>query len=195
MLLRSVKGEIEELLLGAGADINAQDHEGKTVLFQIISGRNWQSSRGPPHHDLQNLVDRGARTDSRDHKGRTCLHEAIKVWEKPGRYSDCKEYPQTSRFDFLLDLGNDPSSVDYKGNSLLHELARHSQVHSSRSHQIEFWRRLVDDHGLKFDQTNVSADRPGISQAAWNKGAMTDMHSTPAVPHYTYYAIEMKLMS
>jgi ankyrin repeat protein len=65
-----VFGETVDLLLNAGADINARDRTGKTTLHLIIGGRGWGDI---PTAALRILVDRGVDVSVPDNTGRTAL--------------------------------------------------------------------------------------------------------------------------
>ncbi|KAJ5615350.1 hypothetical protein N7537_000464 [Penicillium hordei] len=84
-------------LVDAGADLEARNHDGYTVLFK-------HANEGP----FQTLIDLGACLDTRDSTGRTLLHRCC---------------TNTDRLDYLISLGLDPLATDHQGNSLLMEVA------------------------------------------------------------------------
>ncbi|CRL25027.1 Ankyrin repeat-containing domain [Penicillium camemberti] len=84
-------------LVDAGADLEARNHDGYTVLFN-------HANEGP----FQTLIDLGARLDTRDSTGRTLSHRCC---------------TNTDRLDYLISLGLDPLATDHQGNSLLMEVA------------------------------------------------------------------------
>ena len=104
------KNPIEKLLL-AGADIEAKNHDGQSVLFAQFIGREMNVRKGPRLVDM--LIDLGARLDTRDYKGRTLWHRAIDNEEN---------------IDRLKLQGLDPLLVDDEGNTSLHEVAGTKKV-------------------------------------------------------------------
>lgn len=81
----------------AGADLEARNHDGYTVLFKHANDEPFQT-----------LIDMGARLDTRDSTGRTLLHRCC---------------TNTDRLDYLISLGLDPLATDHQGNSLMMEVA------------------------------------------------------------------------
>lgn len=146
--------KIWDLLLAAGADINARDRAGHTIFWHqmALMPRSNNGENGDARDDIQFLLDHGASPHLRDLRGRTCLHEAIK--KQPIGTSDIKD---TSRLDFLLGIGLDHTLVDHDGNSLLHELAaRESDKEAyGRKWMLPLWERLVCTFGLDVDHQNV----------------------------------------
>ncbi|TDZ18941.1 Ankyrin-3 [Colletotrichum orbiculare MAFF 240422] len=131
--------EATKSLIGAGADVNARDKNGASLLFRRIGAG--AGGGDDPHEDVKLLLSMGARPDVRDLDGRTLLHEAVRCYDD-------------SRFDFLVGLGLDLHAKDHHGNGLLHEFARHSL---NKSHvpdrPLTVWRRLFA-LGLDADQAN-----------------------------------------
>ncbi|CAG9984329.1 unnamed protein product [Clonostachys byssicola] len=140
--------EIIDLLIQAGADISATDDRGGNVLF-----RQFDIYLGGRSGKLDTWVKKGAPTMIRDRKGRTLLHAAVGGCEYSYNISD--------RIDPVLGLGLDSNSVDYDGNSLLHELARvhlnHYIGHSLGL--VSHWERLLS-LGLDIDQANYDGLTP-----------------------------------
>jgi ankyrin repeat protein len=144
LLLRNIgsveSGSILDVLLEAGADINAIDWDGRNSLFRGVS----EFSKGHAKFDsIDNLVIRGASVTARDVNGRTIFHEAIK-------YCDCsrtigsKDDTSLATLKFLVSLGLDLTTVDYRGNGLLHEFAYRWDNHDySALEAIEVWQHLV----------------------------------------------------
>lgn len=148
--------KIWDLLLAAGADINARDRTGRTIFWHQIAQTprsKHDKGGGGPRDDVRFLLDRGACPHMQDVRGRTCLHEAIK--KQPMISSDIKDTP---RVDFLLEIGLDHTVVDHEGNSLLHELAtrEREKVGYGRKWVLPLWERLVCTLGLDVDRQNVS---------------------------------------
>jgi ankyrin repeat protein len=149
---------ILDLLLKAGADINATDRQGLSIFFQFIAKKTFSNFRSNPHQDLQNLLDRGASPTIRDLAGRTCLHVAIEHNNDSSRMRSDKS---DSRFDFLVGLGLDIFSLDHRGNGLLHELAVFKTDYEPTNNRMlmERWKQLVDS-GLDINQKNYYARTP-----------------------------------
>lgn len=163
---RSLDAEkICELLLAAGADINARDRSGHTVFWHQASQRPERkgSGDGTPHDDFRFLLNRGALPGLRDFEGRTCLHEAIK------KQKGDEETRDTPCFDFLLSIGLDHTVVDYNGNSLLHELAATEAAETSSDLKWvpSLWERLVCTLDMDVDQQNVSSHDLRSSAPSW----------------------------
>lgn len=85
------------LLLGSGADINAPDREGKTLLHE-------GTDIGPKR--IARLLKRGADVNARDNSGQTPLHNAA-----------CRDAEVVRS---LLDAGADPDAADQHGITPLH---------------------------------------------------------------------------
>ncbi|KAK7189881.1 hypothetical protein DPSP01_008409 [Paraphaeosphaeria sporulosa] len=121
-----------EVLLKAGADINARDAKGFTVLCQGICGK-FSSRFGPK--ELEALLQKGADIGVRDFDGRTLLHMAISSYKGVSRQKYHRN--EMTNLDYLLQKCMDHVDVDYRGNSLLHELALHNSV-LDRFHASEY---------------------------------------------------------
>lgn len=120
---------IIDLLLASGADINATDSIGQTILSRNMGGHMPSSSSGGA--DVVALIERGADIHVRDFKGRSLLHHGVAQhagtgagWYGPG------EQPAT-RFDHILEQGLDPQALDYNGNTLIHEAVTKSGIRDS----------------------------------------------------------------
>lgn len=154
-----------DLLLVAGADINARDRLGRTILWRQIGKMPQMKDDEELHDDVQFLLDHGADPHLRDLIGRTLLHHSIK--QRPASFhSSTEDDIDIPRFDFLLGLGLDYTMVDYNGNSLLHELAaRESSTYPYiRGWVLPLWERLIGTLGLDADQQNVSTPPlPGLT--------------------------------
>ncbi|KAH7011276.1 putative ankyrin repeat protein [Ilyonectria destructans] len=150
--------EIMDLLLDAGADINAVGKDGATLWYRLLSTS--QSVHGKvSHKDLTDLVDRGASTSVRDFNGRTGFHQAVKFDNVGISFRDLWK-PNMIRFDFLVGLGLDTQVVDYRGNSLLHELALRECNHPDYGKEpVLFWERLIG-MGLDLEQRNHAGRTP-----------------------------------
>jgi hypothetical protein len=161
--------KIWDLLLAAGADINARDRNGHTIFWHQIAQapRSKHGEDGGPRDDVRFLLDHGASPHMRDLRGRTCLHEAIK--KQPTTSSDSKDTP---RLDSLLGIGLDHTLCDHNGNSLLHELAARERDRDGygRKWVLPLWERLVCTLGLDVNQQNVSFPHYTNLTASINEG-------------------------
>lgn len=121
-----------DVLIGAGADVNAKDCFGNTPLHYaeteevvrrlIDAGANVKSRNkgaSTPLHmrkdpaSVRMLLERGADPNARDTKGNTPLY-----------YVDLYHHPKCIRL--LIDAGADVTSLNYKGQGLLHRVSGHS---------------------------------------------------------------------
>ncbi|CAI4215620.1 unnamed protein product [Parascedosporium putredinis] len=68
-----------ERLLAAGADIEAVDKSGASVLFRLFHG--YFDKDASTFSEIRLLLDRGASPTRRDYKGRTILHNAVKGYK------------------------------------------------------------------------------------------------------------------
>lgn len=124
------------LLLDHGADLNAQDWCGRTVLHRI-------ANRGEKSDVIHFLLDRGAQADLGDSEGITALFEAchtrrvenvrillerganVNATDSSGRTAlsrMCRN--DTSLATLLLKHGADPNIQDMDGNTTLHKTSR-----------------------------------------------------------------------
>ncbi|KAI8269515.1 hypothetical protein K4K58_001183 [Colletotrichum sp. SAR11_239] len=116
--------EIWDMLLNAGADINAKDKHGCTAIFRMVKSRT--SDRKDPHRDMKAMIERGATLNTCDAKGRidvadedgiTPLHIAVTASE----YHTKK----------LLDAGANPNVATNEDLTPLHlalDLKTHVEV-------------------------------------------------------------------
>ncbi|KAJ5682053.1 uncharacterized protein N7477_001993 [Penicillium maclennaniae] len=100
--------EILDVLCAAGADLEARDHSGRTLLTNSMSGYASISSR----ELIPLLISRGADINSRDFKGDGMLTYLI----EPHKF-------HSQHLDILLKLGVDPNLENYAGDTFLHQLA------------------------------------------------------------------------
>ncbi|KAJ5773840.1 hypothetical protein N7457_008736 [Penicillium paradoxum] len=104
---REVLEEILDILCAAGADLEARDYRGCTLL--IHTARNlYGDFRGI----LPSLISRGANVNAQDYKGNGLLSHLIEPY-----------HFHSEHLDFLLSLGGDPKLANYNGDTLLHQLA------------------------------------------------------------------------
>lgn len=145
------------MLVAAGADINAVDKSGATLLLRPAH-RHLQRPMKGPYSDISILLEHGADVSARDFDGRTLLHTAVRDHDfdaiAPGQ-------SETTRLDFIISLGLDINSSDYRGNGLLHELALCRQNHDQRTggNATDVWKRLVG-LGLSLDRKNHAGRTP-----------------------------------
>ncbi|KAJ5889943.1 hypothetical protein N7504_010753 [Penicillium tannophilum] len=107
---------IMDALLAAGADVNLQNKAGDTPLHT------------DRHENISWLLHAGANIEARNHQGQTpllrnfadvnCRQLLIKHGKSPG----------VKHMGPVIDLGLDPTSVDYEGNTPLFKLASKSST-------------------------------------------------------------------
>ena len=152
--------KIADLLLGAGADFNTVDRDGRPLLFHLLPTHKllWRDQEALGL--FREFVARGASTSARDFHGRTILHKMVqkvtplrtecRAIEMPGNMeSDC---------NMLLDLGLDIKVTDHAGNGLLHEIA-FREDNSSPSSLVWLWEYLIA-MGLDLNQKNHAGRTP-----------------------------------
>lgn len=150
--------DILDMLLEAGADINAVDKDGNNIIFRSLSIFLFMNAEDP-HKDIKYFIDRGVSPFHRNFRGETALHYAMKcpyAYESRGRASN----PMT-RVDFLISLGLDVKAVDYNGNNLLHTVAMLDVNHSSYegARLLDLWEKLLA-LGLDLEQKNHAGRTP-----------------------------------
>jgi ankyrin repeat protein len=121
-----------DILTEAGADINAKDANGFTVLSRGMLGESFYTSA---HEGLEMLLKKGAEHNVRDYEGRTLLHIGISSHE--GMELSTHFRHRLTKVDWLLQKGMDHTAVDYHGHTLLHELALKEHVLDSY-HALKF---------------------------------------------------------
>ena len=111
-----------QVLLDAGADLEAQHDEGYTPLRWAINPKYWDQGGNPNLSVIQTLLDAGADTEARDNYGHTLLRVALgEVSRSHSRHNRPLHYPAV--IQLVLDAGADPNSRDRSGTPLLHEAA------------------------------------------------------------------------
>jgi len=104
--------EAADILLKAGADINARDRKGRTPLLQLLD----EPGPGFSRDYAAFLLDSGANVNARDNQGDTALHRAL-------NYDD----PELAKF--LLTRGADPSIRNKQGKTAY-----------QAAHDVKAWR-------------------------------------------------------
>lgn len=99
--------EVLDILCAAGADLEAKDYRGCTLLTKAMRGPQWNCRELLPY-----LISRGANINAQDYKGNGILSYLIRPYHFQPEY-----------LDFLLSLGADPKMVNYEGDTFLHQLA------------------------------------------------------------------------
>jgi ankyrin repeat protein len=96
------------ILCAAGADLEARNYDGCTLLTKTMYGKQgWNCRELLPY-----LISRGANINAQDYKGNGVLSYLIKPY-----------HFRPEHLEFLLSLGADPKMANYEGDTLLHHLA------------------------------------------------------------------------
>ncbi|KAJ5129892.1 uncharacterized protein N7515_005931 [Penicillium bovifimosum] len=105
---REALPKILDILCAAGADIEAKDSRGGTLLTNTMRGHlDWNG-----RELIQCLISRGADINAQDYKGNGALSYLVE--------------PYTFRpenLEFLLSLGADPNLANHEGDTFLHRIA------------------------------------------------------------------------
>lgn len=99
---------ILEILCAAGANIDAKDYAGRTLL----AGAIYDHPRFNARELIPELIARGANINTQDHKGNGILFYLIEPYKFQSEY-----------VEFLLEQGADPAMVNYQGDTFLHKMA------------------------------------------------------------------------
>lgn len=100
--------DVLDILCAAGADLEARDYRGCTLLTRAMRGTpQWYCRELLPY-----LISRGSNINAQDYKGNGVLSYLIEPYNFRSEY-----------LDFLLSLGADPKMVNYDGDTFLHHLA------------------------------------------------------------------------
>ncbi|KAJ5856590.1 uncharacterized protein N7529_010534 [Penicillium soppii] len=100
--------DVLDVLFAAGADLEAKDYKGCTLLTKAMLGYpQWNCRELVPY-----LISRGADINAQDYKGNGVLSFLIQPYEF-----------QTEYLEFLLSHGADPKMPNHEGDTLLHNLA------------------------------------------------------------------------
>ncbi|KAK0712926.1 ankyrin repeat-containing domain protein [Lasiosphaeria miniovina] len=162
---------VVEQLVELGADLEARDYAGATPLMRTPRFRVLGIKDGIQEIDF--VLSLGAKIDTRDFRGRTLLHEVVRQHlSLPSKRNQASPLLQ-----HLVDLGLDPKSVDYSGNTLLHELAF---IANNGSHEERF-KQLV---------------RLGVDPDAANNFGQTMLHVLCSkIPDHNGHRPENRLLS
>ncbi|KAJ4261628.1 hypothetical protein NW762_007061 [Fusarium torreyae] len=150
---RLYRNDCIQLLLDHGADIDARDSNGRTPLFYLV-GRLVNV-----HEETANLMERlikaSASLTTRDNEGRNLLHEAIRGIS----HLDMAHRTLTLVYNYLIDAGVSPFVVDFKGNTLCHELVLAPSCTRSTGIASIFF-SLFEKAGLEIDKPNFAGTTP-----------------------------------
>ena len=118
-------------LIRAGADVNIQDNQGRTPLFNIIEVRDVDFDQNAVQFILQ-LVNAGADPNIKDREGKTVLMYASEYYFKKerqpmGRPVEVKYMPNLDYISTLLNHGADPDLKDPNGRTILLEKLNHAK--------------------------------------------------------------------
>ncbi len=114
-LHRAETAGVVDVLLAAGADINALGRFGTPLMASVRPGISFgQSRRDTVSEVTSRLLERGADLNARSGIGQTALHAAA--------------FAGPAVIRALLDAGADPSVADNSGETLFHTLAKYSSI-------------------------------------------------------------------
>lgn len=106
-----------QLLIDAGADVDARDGEDQTVVTEVVKRGHWNM---PSMTVLRTLVAAGADVTAADPAGETPLHWAIAYgWN-------------AATVELLLEAGADPNAANADGETPLHKAATSFAYHQDR---------------------------------------------------------------
>lgn len=100
--------EVVQLMVDAGADVNAVGNSNLTPLHYNLFGAYYRGSAAV----IRVLIAGGADISARDNRGMTPLHIAVNDWNM--------NYVHSEPVKILLELGADISALDNNGNTPLH---------------------------------------------------------------------------
>ncbi|KAJ6786444.1 hypothetical protein PWT90_03329 [Aphanocladium album] len=145
--------EIADSLLQAGADVDAKDSDGKTVLFDAVGQEMYITQARVD--TVQYLIVAGASKKTRDNQGRSIAHEVIKG-VAGGDIGGVVEWLDVLDSFDVFDL----EAVDNAGNNLLHELC--FRVNNNLRNQALDMHliKLLSDAGLDMSGKNQAGHTP-----------------------------------
>ncbi|HBB33888.1 MAG TPA: serine/threonine protein kinase [Cyanobacteria bacterium UBA8803] len=110
--------EVMSLLIAHGADVNAKDNSGNTLLHAILTSSEWhkdqkdrKDEQGFPQEAIKFLIANGADVNAKDNLGNTPLHYAISRYENQGLV------------ELLLAKGAEVNTANNYGETPLHQAA------------------------------------------------------------------------
>ena len=118
---------VTQILLDAGADVEARDVGGFTPLRWVVNERFWDPGGNENLAVIQALLDVGADPEAQDDDGDTLLHVAIReVRRAYNRMNRGSHYPAV--IQMLLDAGADPEARHRHGCPPLHLVAGDDEI-------------------------------------------------------------------
>ncbi len=135
--------EVLDMLLPAGADLEARDYQGRTLLARLIySGSSYRY-----YELLPALISLGADLNTQDNDGNGVLSHTItrRTWD-------------SGQFNYLLSIGADPQITNNNGDTLLHLLAANFATLSGDT-KLDAMTRLMQ-LGVSPTQTNHQGMTP-----------------------------------
>ena len=158
------EAQIFQILIAAGADINARDSGGQTPLFQFVeNGGSHRSGDKTPVFNT--IIEAGADIDTVDFKGRSLLH--AQVLNLRGGITFLEQ---------IVKMGIKPTQTDHEGNTLLHEAAPKLAKFSPTIEFSSLIRKLIE-MGVDPRQTNRLGRTPLHILASINPGSFDPSNS------------------
>ena len=96
-------------LITIGADLEAKNNKGETPLLYALRARGSYAS-------IKNIIESGAKIDARTHEGKTALHYVADYQKDLDAFKNI--------INLLIEKGLDINVPDYKGDTVLHIIAR-----------------------------------------------------------------------
>jgi ankyrin repeat protein len=122
--------DIADLLLGAGADVTAQDAHGHTALHAAAQYCFGSSDSLRARRLLDALIGKGADVNKPDKEGVTPLLILLGAHMRPGTQADATHLG--ALMPVLLDAGAKLEHADHRGVSALHACAMHALLPPAR---------------------------------------------------------------
>lgn len=96
-------------LITIGADLEAKNNKGETPLLYALHASGSYAS-------IKNIIESGAKIDAQTHEGKTALHYVVDYQEDLDVLKNI--------INLLIEKGLDINVTDYKGDTVLHIIAR-----------------------------------------------------------------------